>query len=491
MGNLQEYWDIMRSSKNMQGGCIWEWYNHCYPAYDEQGRFYWAYGGDLKGYYKKNDGNFIADGLISPDQNYLPHTYIVRKVYQNILFKSKDLAQGIITLNNDYRFIDLTPDNHTYKWLLLKNGEKCAEGAFEATVPAMGAKDVKLALPQITPQAGTEYFLQVFAYTKQSTELLPAGFEIAKEEFAMPDNNYFASIATSSGADTTKITTERNDDRLVVQVGKIKYEFALRNRSQALYNLVRDNERIFSEHPRLNFWRAPTDNDFGAKDQIRLRLWEVAGHNLRYNFKGIDEAADSIRIRYTVKPQGIECEVDVNYTVRAKGLTISATYRALSDDLPEMMRFGMIMTLPREYDDFTWYGRGPRENYIDRCADNFMGVWNGKVSEQAYPYIRPQETGNKTGVRWLTLKQANGKTVRISGLQPLSVSATNNRPEDLDPGITKKQQHASDVLPLPNTILCVDLFQRGVAGLNTWGAQPLPPYRFFGKTYSYAFTVEL
>lgn len=184
--------------------------------------------------------------------------------------------------------------------------------------------------------------------------------------------------------------------------------------------------------------------------------------------------------------------MDITYTVNKDGsLTTAAHYNALSDDLPEMLRFGMVMTLPKDYNDFTWYGRGPRENYVDRKHDTFMGIWSGKVEKQAFPYYRPQETGNKTDVRWLTLKNKEGKGVRIDGAQPLSVSATNNRPEDLDPGMTKKQQHWSDVLPRHEVVLCVDLFQRGVGGLQSWGAKPLDQYRFMDKEYSYSYTINV
>ena len=172
-------------------------------------------------------------------------------------------------------------------------------------------------------------------------------------------------------------------------------------------------------------------------------------------------------------------------------LTVKADYKADSDQLPEMVRFGMMMILPKEVNDFTWYGRGPWENYIDRNKDTFMGIWNGKVEDQAYPYYRPQETGNKTDVRWFTLTNKDGKGIKVTGAQPLSVSATNNRPEDLDPGITKKQQHWSDVNPRNETVLCVDLFQKGVAGLNSWGAQPLDEYRFSDKEYTYSYTISV
>lgn len=487
MGNMQEYWDVMRSSKNMQGGFIWEWYNHGFPAKDDQGRFFWAYGGDLGGYNLVNDGNFCMDGMISPDQNYLPHTHIVKKVYQNILFKSKDLNNGIITVINDYKFTDLTNDNYSYEWVLLKNGNVESKGTFDVSVPADSQKDVKLNIPQIKAEPGVEHFLQVYAYNKKETAFLKTGFEVAKEEFAYDTNNYFTEKGKSGSLNISK-----EQDQIIVTVGTLKYQFATKDTRRGLIRFESDGRPVMRELPRLNFWRGPTDNDFGANDQINLRLWEVAGDNTRYNYLGSEEKDGNIAVKYECKLSAIEAKVDLTYTVNKDGsLTIKADYKALSDNLPDMMRFGMIMTLPREYNDFAWYGRGPHENYIDRKHDTFMGVWKGKVEDQAFSYYRPQETGNKNDVRWLTLTNGQNKGIRVEGGQPLSVSATNYKPEDLDPGRTKKQQHWSDVLPRNEVVLCVDLFQRGVAGLDSWGARPLSKYSFTDKEYSYNFTISL
>ncbi|NDW18962.1 DUF4981 domain-containing protein [Dysgonomonas sp. 216] len=487
MGNFQEYWDLMRSSKNMQGGFIWEWYNHGFPAKDEQGRFYWAYGGDLNGYNKMNDGNFVADGIIAPDQQYLPHTYIVKKVYQNILFVAKDLDKGIITVINDFKFTNITPKNYSFKWVLLKNGKQDAEGKFDVTVNADTRKDVKLNIPAIKAEEGVEYFLQVYAYSNEETPFTKAGFEVAKEQMEFASNNYFAKVDKSGS-----LEIEKADDKVNVKSGQVAYVFSLKDGS-TLLNMTNDGHRVFNELPRLNFWRAPTDNDFGEWIQYKLRLWDAAGHNVIYKYKNYQENNGAISFNYEAKLRGIEAQVNLTYTVNKDGsLTIDADYKPLSNDLPEMMRFGMIMILPKNMDNFTWYGRGPHENYIDRKFDTFMGVWNGKVEDQAHAYIRPQETGNKTDVRWLTLESEGGRSIRIDGGQPLSVSALNYRPEDLDPGMTKKQQHMSDLLPRYETVLSVDLFQRGVGGLQSWGAAPLDQYRFWGnKEYKYSYTISV
>lgn len=486
MGNLQEYWDLMRSSKNMQGGFIWEWYNHGFPTHDEQGRFYWAYGGDLGSYNKMHNKNFCMDGIISPDQKYLPHTYIVKKVYQDILFEARDIDKGIITIVNDFKFTNITPNNYTFKWVLMKNGKPSAEGVFQADVKADTRKDIALKLPVLDQTPETEYYLQVYAYTVVPTPFLPAGFESAKEEFAFTTNNYFVAQRREG-----TLQIEKEEGRTIVKSGATAYTFATKD-SATLIRMTSDDRNIFTELPRMNFWRAPNDNDFGAREQYRLSVWNAASHNQSFRFKSVQENNGAISFRYEMKPRGIEAKVDLTYTVNRDGsLTVDAHYQALSNDLPELMRFGMIMTLPSVMDNFTWYGRGPHENYVDRNADTFMGVWSGKVEDQAFPYYRPQETGNKTDVRWLTLTNAEGKGIRISGPQPLAATAINYKPEDLDPGMTEKQQHASDLVPRRTTVLYVDLLQRGLAGIDGWGGRPLNKYRYMDHEYRYSYTVEM
>lgn len=484
MGNFQDYWDLMRSSKNMQGGFIWEWYNHGYPAKDEQGRFYWAYGGDLGGYNKMNDGNFCMDGIVNPDQTILPHTHIVKKVYQDILFKAKDLSKGIVTVVNDHKFTDLTSKNFNYKWNLLCNGEVVNSGVFDVAVSADSQKDVKLPLPAISAAPGKEYFLQVYAYNKEKTAFLDAGYEVAKEQFALPVNSYFVQKGNSGNVQLTK-----DNDKAKVEAGNTSFEFSLKD-GRTLIGVENDKQRMFDALPSLNFWRAPTDNDFGSGDQVNLRCWDVAGNNVSWKFQSVSERDGKAAFAYQAVLRGVQAVVDVVYTVNGDGsLTVDAHYKATGEN-PEMMRFGMIMTLPKSYNNFSWYGRGPWENYIDRNEDAFMGIWKNTVDKEAHPYYRPQETGNKTDVRWLTLTNSEGRGIRVEGAQPLSASALNVRPEDLDPGTTKKQQHWSDVNPREEVVLSVDLFQRGVAGLNSWGALPLDQYRFRGKDYRYSYTIS-
>ncbi|MFT3738082.1 MAG: glycoside hydrolase family 2 TIM barrel-domain containing protein [Breznakibacter sp.] len=493
MGNFQEYWDVIRSSKNMQGGFIWEWYNQGYPEYDEQGNFFWAYGGDLNGYKNLYHDNFCMDGLITPDQNYMPHTYIVKKVYQNILFKAKDLNKGIVTVINDFKFTDLTPDNYTFKWVLLKNGKPENEGSFNQHIKADSPQDIKLDIPAVQSKEGDEYFLQVYAFSKEATPFLPVGFEIAKEEFAYPVNNYFVAKERSGGSVEVKQMLADRSERIMVTADSMTYEFDTKNPDGGLLRMTNNGKRIFYDLPELNFWRAPTDNDMGVKIQTKLAAWKDAGKKVKYKYIGREDVNGNVSVKYECSLREIQAKLNLTYTVNKDGsLTVDADYKPLADTVPEMVRFGMIMTLPKEYNDFTWYGRGPYENYIDRNRDAFMGIYNGKVEDQAYPYYRPQETGNKTDVRWLTLKQKNGHGILIEGAQPLSVTATNNRPEDMDAGPVKKQWHPTDVPKRNETVLCVDIFQRGVAGTDSWSINPLDQYRFWGnKEHRYSYTIRV
>lgn len=490
MGNFQEYWDLIRKSKNMQGGFIWEWHNHGYPAYDEQGRFYWAYGGDLKGYDRHNDNNFCMDGLITPDQQYMPHVHIVKKVYQNILFKAEDLHKGLITVISDYKFKDITSNDYLFKWILLRNGEKTAEGNFELNVKADSKTSVKLELPDIESQKGTEYYLQVYAYTKKADSFLPSGFEVAKEEFSFDSNNYFAD---NSAKDVVAFKQEnsKKKDQFLIHTGSVSYEFSKKGQN-ALVNIYENNKPILNEAPQFNFWRAPTDNDFGEKAHHVSLIWKAAGQTLQYSLEKTEEKDGEMNLYYQAKSPGIDMIINLIYTINGDGsLTTSVHYQTTNESLPELFRLGTTLIFSKDLENFTWYGRGPHENYIDRNTDAFMGIWNGKVNKQAFSYYRPQETGNKTDVRWLTLKNDTGKGIRIDGAQALSVSALPFRTEDMDPGLTKKQQHNSDLLPRNETVLHVDLFQRGLGGITSWRTSPLDEYRFTDNEYMYAYTLTV
>lgn len=482
-GNFQEYWDIIGTSKNMQGGFIWDWVDQGLAKKDDDGKIFWAYGGDFPGNENyHHDENFCCNGLVAPDRTPHPGLSEVKKVYQYIHFLPKDLEKGIVTLKNYYDFTNLS--NYHFKWEMMRNGERIANGDFDTALDPKAEKEITLNLPALQFEPGAEYFLNVFAYTTKETEMIPANFEVAREQFAFKQNNYFTAKTIKGSA--PKITSDNN--RITVEAGDVTLIFNKQRGTLENYRL--SGKEMISQAPEINFWRAPTDNDFGNSMQRKSNLWRNAGEARQLKDFQIKKENSSVIIAVHYLLADIAGDYFLTYTIDPGGsLRIDAEYKAGNGELPEMPRFGLLFTLPPEFDYFSYYGRGPLENYSDRKLSNFVGKYQFNVSEQECPYVRPQEFGNRTDVRWLTLANSTGKGIRIEGLQPLSVSALNNRPEDFDPGMTKKQQHPKDIAKRFNVILAVDLAQRGLGGDDSWGKLPHAPYRLTDKSYKYGFVI--
>jgi beta-galactosidase len=246
--------------------------------------------------------------------------------------------------------------------------------------------------------------------------------------------------------------------------------------------------------PEPFFWRAPTDNDFGNNMQMNLGIWRTAHVNRTVKkVTAGDQTTEGLPIKVEYELTGIGVPYTVEYFIQNDGsLKITSSIDMTGRDLPELPRFGMRMQLAPQFSNLEYYGRGPWENYSDRNTASFIGLYRDDVKNQyTWNYIRPQESGYKTDVRWLSLTSANGLGVRIEGVQPICFSATNMRTEDLDPGLTKKQQHPTDIKPRKEIYLNVDFKQRGVGGDNSWGALPHDPYRLLDKKYSYSFVIKL
>jgi beta-galactosidase len=486
-GNFQEYWDIIMSNKKMQGGFIWDWVDQGMKTTTTDGRTFWAYGGDLGGYALQNDENFCANGLVAADRTIHPGLNEVKKVYQNVLFTSKDISKRDITVENLFDFTNL--DRYNFKWEMYRNGEKVKEGTFVVSLPPHQKKDISLPIPAFKSAEGSEYFVNVFAYTKDATDLVPAKHEIAREQFKTA-GDYFARNNTVAGE---KLQVTKDDNVLSFTAGNIKGAFDLRKGTLQQYVLNND-VKVINQFPEPYFWRAPTDNDFGNNMQQNLGVWRTAHVNrVVKNVSAGTQTNHGIGVRVEYDLAGINVPYTVDYFVQNDGsVRVTSSIDMTGRDLPELVRFGMRMQLPRQYDNLSFYGRGPWENYRDRNTSSFVGLYKDDVKNQfAWNYIRPQESGYKTDVRWLTLTDSMGKGLQITGVQPICFSATNNSSEDLDPGLTKKQQHLTDIKPGKEVYLNVDLNQRGVGGDNSWGALPHDPYRMLDKKYSYSYVMKL
>lgn len=487
-GNFQEYWDIIRSSPHMQGGFIWDWVDQGLLA-SNYGTPYFAYGGDLGGYQRQNDENFCANGLVAADRTPHPGLLEVKKVYQDIRFSAAQPASGRLTVHNGFSFNSL--DNYTFRWEVLKNGAVLRAGTFAvARLAARQQREVALALPPLPAANGTEYVLNVFAQTKTAAPLLPAGHEVAREQFVLtPGPAYFAAVPTPAGS----LQVQRTGDKLTFTAGEVNGEFDTKQGRLSSYR--RGNEQVISQYPEPYFWRAPTDNDFGNQMPQRLGAWRTAHAQRQVQRVTVGEQSAAglpITVEYLLTSLGVP--YTVSYLIAPDGaVQVTAALDMRGKDLPELPRFGMRLELPGRFDQLGYYGRGPWENYSDRHSAAFLGQYRDTVRHQfANTYIRPQEGGYHTDTRWLTLTTPTGQGLRVEGAQPLSFSALDVPAEELDPGLTKKQQHTSDVRHHHDRVyLSVDLAQRGVGGDNSWGALPHDQYRLLAKQYSYTYTLRL
>jgi beta-galactosidase len=483
-GNFQEYFDIIATSPHMQGGFIWDWVDQGLKAKDDSGRDYWAYGGDIGGYQYTHDQNFCANGLVNADRKPHPGLYEVKKVYQDILFHAKDIKNGMITVENRFLYNNLK--DYDFKWELLKDGKKIKENRFVIEQKAGTKKDVKLDFPKINEYEGGEYFVNIYAFTKNVTEMIPAGHEIAREQFFY-DKFYDAGTA---GMSQHKIETLVNDNnRIVLKINDITASFNKKNGLLESYKYKDKNLIVRGIEP--DFWRAPTDNDFGNRMPEKCAIWQVAGKDRTVERFEVDNQDNFVYITVNYLLNAIFSNYQVKYSFDVIDGSIGVSVLWKTDrNLPELPRFGMRMVLPQEFENIAYYGRGPWENYSDRNTASFIGLYETTVNDFGFDYIRPQENGNRTDTRWVTLTNKEGFGIKIEGWQPLNVKAAHNPWEDLDFGITKKNTHPSDITPRKEIYLNVDFLQRGLGGDDSWGRLPHEPYRLLDNSYEYSYEIS-
>lgn len=487
-GNFQEYWDIINSSKHMQGGFIWDWVDQGIKTKNAEGKIFWAYGGDLGAEKLQNDENGCADGVIFSNRTPKPALYEIKKVYQNIDFHFS--GSNELAVVNRFNFTNLS--DFTFKWELIKNGEKAKSGEFDLDAAPGEQKRIALDLGLIDETS--EYFLNVYAISKYDEPLVAKGHEFARQQFAIGKGSYFKnnSIAKS----TSKLKHSVKGNILSFETENIAGEFDLKKGEFLKYNLKNADNSIFTSFPTPYFWRAPTDNDFGSDMQNKLVIWKEASKNPTVVNAQLDKnTSEGLLVKVSYKLAGVDVPYTVNYVIQNDGsIKVTAAIDMTGKELPELPRFGMRSKLNGSYDNLRYYGRGPWENYSDRNSASFVGEYSDQVINQyTSHYIRPQEGGYKTDVRWLTLKNNKGQGIKIEGLQALGFSALNISTEDLDPGKTKAQRHPSDLdLDSKEAVyLHLDYNQRGLGGDDSWGRLPHDPYRLLDKQYSYSYIISL
>ena len=491
-GNLQDYWDVIEKYPSLQGGHIWDWVDQGLYAKTPDGKFYWAYGGDLAPKGTPSSANFCMNGLIAADRTLKPHIHEVKKVYQYIHFDPVAFTTKQIKVTNWHDFIGL--EDYKLHWTVETDGKTVQSG--EMDFPVMAARSSAfITIPMnLIPNDGKEYFLKLEAFTKKEAPLVPKGHQVAMEQWQLnPEGERLLNATWTARELVDKtVNTERTPDAITLTGENFRIAFSTADgeMTELLYN----RKNLIKEGLQPNFWRALTDNDVANNHLERCGIWKFAGKNAK--LQSIDLKEDSnkqlatVTVNYKLEAQ--ESTLQTVYQVRPNGaVKVSMHFVPGNKSLPEMPRLGMRMILPAEYDVMTWLGRGPQENYADRKTGYPIGLYTATVWEQFHPYVRAQETGNKTEVRWVALRNKAGEGLLITGEEPLNVSAWNFPLEDIDyVAFNTERRHGGSIMKKDMIWLNIDHRHMGVGGDNTWGAQVHPEYTITPHEWQYSFTMQ-
>ena len=502
-GGFKEYWDLIRRIPNYQGGYIWDFIDQGLRGKSKiTGKPIWTYGGDY-GRFPASDNNFNCNGVINPDREPNPHAYEIQYYYQNIWATLVDAKAGKVEIYNENFFRPLDYAKLSYD--IVVDGKKIAE-AQDASLPVIAPqKKATIEIAAIKNAFTNEEYkgkeILVNFEFKQNTNdpLLKVGTVIAHQQFELTPYTFptVEVITAQPVADKKAKTTPAGvtlDDRAVFAVlsaNGVKVTFNKRTGYVAYIDV--DGTPMMTDDAELipDFWRACTDNDFGAGMQNRLAAWqhprlERKGFNIKQDGANYVVTAD-----YNI--QAVEANVKLTYTMTPTGQLVvkqELTTNPEAKNMPQLLRFGMQMQMPKEFSQIEYYGKGPHENYIDRNNSQNLGVWKQTVAEQFWGYVRPQETGTKTQVRYWNITNKAGKGLRFEGVEPLEMQALNYTEDDLQPARNKAQWHSGDLIGRPFTDLHIAARSMGVGCVNSWGAWPRQEYQMPYKDYTYTYIIS-
>ena len=493
-GGFKEYWDLVRKYPHYQGGFIWDFVDQAVRDTNAMGRQIYAYGGDY-GRYPASDHNFNNNGLINPDRKPNPHANEVRYFYQNIWTTPVDLQKGVVAVRNENFFTDLS--NVRMSWQLLADGRPVAEGEVNQIDAAPG-QTVNVTLPgyRIPAEAeGKEVLLNVDYRYKESVPLLPKDYVIAYDQLTVTPYTFATLPATYPAADEQQPKVEK-DERLswiTLTAGRTSVTFG---RQQGWIDYLDvDGKPMFEKGYSLkpDFWRAPTDNDYGAGIQKQFAAWRHTPMNLKQF--DCQPVGNAMRVTARYELPAVSAQLTMTYTLQPDGQLIvnqKLSVDTAAKQKPGLFRYGMQLCMPKAYDTVEYYGKGPGENYIDRNHGNRLGVYRQAVADQYWGYIRPQESGNKTQIRYWNVMDANGHGLQFYSVAPLECSSLNYLTDDLDDGPDKyaHQSHSGDLVPRNLTAVHISQRQMGLGCVNSWGAWPRKEYLLPYQDYDFTFVIK-
>jgi len=487
MGGFGEYWKLIRRYPHYQGGFIWDFVDQSLRKTGRNGAMIYGYGGDWNPY-DASDQNFCDNGLISPDRVPNPHMHEVR-YWQQPVWTSLDEDRRTLTVSNENFFRPL--DDCYLRWTVLRDGEPVRSGIV-ADLRVAPQQSAAVTLPYDPAQlpAGGELLLNVEYRLKDAEPLLAPDHRLAYQQFTLraaePEQ-----LAAAERRNRVGALAIRDNDRnyLIVESPAARIDF---RRADGLITRYDANGMRLLDAGAVvepNFWRAPTDNDFGAGLHVKNRAWADPGLTLVSLDHTLADGAAVVTARYDLRR--VTGRLEIEYRIDAAGeMLVRQTLHAAADKgAPDLLRFGMRMRMPARYDRIDYYGRGPWENYADRKDGALVGRYRQTVDEQFYPYIRPQETGTKSDVRRWRQCDLAGRGVEITAPEPFSASALHYAQEALDEGLSKKQGHSQEIEPDAAVWLCIDMAQYGVGCVNSWGALPLPEHRIPYGNHEFRFRI--
>ena len=485
VGNFKEYWDLIRRTPNYQGGYIWDFIDQGLRDVNKQGKQIYTYGGDY-GRYPASDNNFNCNGLINPDRQLNPHAYEVAYYYQNIWTRPVNSNVGVLSVFNENFFRPL--DYVVLEWEVLADGKCILNGRNNNLyVPAQMAVNVNLGY-ELPENLTGEVLLNVSYVLKKDEPLMKKGERVAYQQFVISPYKFPAGVKT---ADKAPAKTEDTRSWLTLQGGNTSVTFNKRDGWIDYLDVA--GQPMFEKNFKLRpqFWRAPTDNDMGARMHQQLRAWL----NPKMDKKSFTcEQKDGCWVVTAVYDMPtVEAQLTMTYTLNGDGQLMvneKMTVNANAKNKPQLFCYGMQLVMPEKYSTVEYYGRGPWENYIDRKDASVLGIYKSAVSAQYWGYVRPQESGNHTDVRWWSVydpKSGAGLTFR--GAKPMECSSLNFLPEDLDDGWEKHQRHSGDLTPRPFTVVRLCDRQMGVGGVHSWGTWPLNDYQMPYENREFTFVI--
>ena len=502
MGGFKEYWDVVRRNAKYQGGYIWDFVDQGLRDKSKiTGKEIFTYGGDY-GRYPASDYNFNCNGIIAPDRRLNPHAYEVRYYYQNVWVADKGLKDGKIEIYNENFFKTL--DDLELEWFVggasgnhhhdgdRPEGMTFGHGgtfAINGIAPqqrkVVTIDAMKQIIERVLGHHGDQEIFVIFQFKAKETQpLIEKGQVVARQQFVL--NPYqFPELKTEEA----EVQKEETDSYVMLEAGGTTLTIGKRNGWIDYLDVDGEPMLIDRESIMPEFWRAPTDNDYGARLQNRFAVWK----NPQMRMKKLD--VDDNQIEATYEMPDVKAELKMTYTLTKEGEVIVREQLKADKEAKtsQMFRYGMQLQMPKQFDRVQYYGRGPVENYCDRNNSEFIGVYNNKVADEYYSYIRPQESGNHTDIRWFRVINENGKGLEFYSNAPMEASALNYLMSDLDDGPNKNKKigrHSGDLTERPLTQVHIQQRQMGLGCVNSWGAWPRREYQMPYQDYDFTFAIR-